>query len=92
MSTDPTGVEIHGTRARRVTYYGRGERRQPMTDEQQAAKIRALLEERAGYEARGDMERAAQVDASLSHLGHRAAKPVDRAEKRPAADKDAATR
>lgn len=56
-----------------------------MTDEERAGKIRALLEERAGYVQRGQSERAAQVDAELARIGHQAAKPVERAEKRPAA-------
>lgn len=53
-----------------------------MTDEERARQIRALLEERAGYEARGDSDRAAQVDAELSRLGAQGKPPVKRAEQR----------
>ena len=53
-----------------------------MTDEERARQIRALLEERAGYVARGDSGRAAQVDAELSRLGAQGKAPAKRAEQR----------
>lgn len=55
----------------------------PMTSEQRAAQIAALLEERRGYEARGDTTRVADVDAELRALGHEGSAPIARAEKRP---------
>lgn len=77
--SDPVGVEVHGTRVHRVTYYGRAQEVLVMTDEQRAAQIRALLEERRGYEARGDVERLQGVDAELARLGAAGAAPAKRA-------------
>ena len=37
--------------------------------------VQALLEERAGYLARGRMDRVAQVDAQLKHYGIEVEKP-----------------
>jgi hypothetical protein len=56
-----------------------------VTKEEREATIRALLAERRGYELRGESERVAEVDAELRRLGHEAAKPQARAERRPAA-------
>lgn len=39
-----------------------------MTGEDRSATVRALLEERRGYVARGYVERVALVDAQLSQL------------------------
>lgn len=55
-----------------------------MTSEQRAAYIRGLLDERAGYESRGETDRANQVNEQLRLLGHEAATPQKRSEKRPA--------
>lgn len=55
-----------------------------MTKEDEKATIAALLEERRGYELRGEDERVAQVDAQLKHLGHDAEKASKRAARRPA--------
>ena len=55
----------------------------PMTSEQRAAQIAALIEERRGYQQRGDTARMADVDAELRALGHEGTTPVARAEKRP---------
>ena len=55
-----------------------------MTDEMREARIRALVEERAGYVVRGLDDRVAEVDAALRALGHGAAPKAKRAEKRPA--------
>jgi hypothetical protein len=57
-----------------------------VTDEQRAAKIRALLEERAGYQQRGQTDRAAAVDAELRRLGAAGTPPAKRASTRPAAN------
>lgn len=51
------------------------------------AQIAALLRERRGYEAQGKADRVADVDAALALLGHEAAKPSSRAERRPASGK-----
>lgn len=63
----------------------------PMTSEQRAAQITALIEERRGYEIAGDTGRIADVDAELRRLGHEGTTPAARAEKRPRQRK-AATR
>ena len=55
----------------------------PMTSEQRQAHITALLEERNGYEQRGDTDKVAQVNAELRAMGHEATTPAARAEKRP---------
>lgn len=54
-----------------------------MTSEQRAAQIAALLEERRGYEIKGDADKVAQVDAELRAHGYEGAPPAARAEKRP---------
>jgi hypothetical protein len=54
-----------------------------VSKEDDKATIAALLEERRGYEMRGQADRVAQVDRQLSALGHNAAKASARAEKRP---------
>lgn len=54
-----------------------------MTSEQRQAYIKALLEERRGYESRGDVERVAEVEAELRAVGHEGSTPASRAEKRP---------
>jgi len=46
--------------------------------------IAALIRERAGYEAQGNEEGVAAVDAELRAFGHKAAAPAKRAEIRPA--------
>lgn len=53
-----------------------------MTKEQIAARVRALLEEKAGYEARGMEERAWQVELQLRELGSGAEAPHKRSERR----------
>lgn len=58
-----------------------------LTDEQRAAQIAALIEERRGYEIHGQKDRVAEVDAVLSHLGHQAQAPAKRAQTRKAAGK-----
>jgi hypothetical protein len=52
------------------------------TDEQVAAYIQALLVERAGYVQHGLLDRAAEVDAELRRVGHKASAPAKRAERR----------
>ena len=54
-----------------------------MTNEERTATIGSLLRERAGYEARGQTERVAQVDAQLRLLGVEAKIKSERAERRP---------
>lgn len=53
-----------------------------MTDKQREQKIRALLEERRGYEVNGNKERVEQVDEELRKLGAAGATPVRRATRR----------
>jgi hypothetical protein len=53
-----------------------------MTDEEREGKIRALLEERAGYQEKGLTDRVAEVDAQLRFLGAEGAAPAKRATKR----------
>jgi hypothetical protein len=48
-------------------------------DELVRETITALLEERRGYEMRGDEERIAEVDAELKRLGHSGKPPSKRA-------------
>lgn len=55
----------------------------PMTSEQRTNLINALIEERRGYELRGDTSRVEDVDAELRALGHEGTTPAARAEKRP---------
>jgi hypothetical protein len=56
-----------------------------VTSEQRAAYIKGLLDERAGYEKRGDTDRVNEVNEQLRRLGHDAETPAKRAERRPAA-------
>lgn len=53
-----------------------------MTDEQRAAKIEALLEERRGYAIHGLTDQVAEVDAELKRLGAEGTTPAKRAAKR----------
>jgi high-affinity nickel permease len=53
-----------------------------MTDEQRAAKITALVEERRGYVLCGDTDHVAAVDAELRRLGAEGAPAVAKAAKR----------
>lgn len=55
-----------------------------MDEETKARQIAALIEERRGYELKGDDDRVKQVDASLRALGAAGAPPAKRAAKRPA--------
>ena len=54
------------------------------TKEQEAAYIAALLRERAGREIDEDEDALKAIDAELRRVGHKAASPAKRAEKRPA--------
>lgn len=54
------------------------------TEESQKEHILALLEERAGLEAKEDAEGVKAVDEQLKLYGHKASAPRDRSEKRPA--------
>lgn len=54
-----------------------------MTNEQRAAQIRALLDERRGYVLYDRPDRVKDVDAELRRLGYDAGAPNTRAEKRP---------
>jgi hypothetical protein len=58
-----------------------------MTSEQTAEYIRALLEERRGYEAFGNAAGIAEVDAELSRVGHKAKTPRKRAERMSAPER-----
>jgi len=49
------------------------------SDEERAAHIKALLHERAGYEARGDQDGISQVNAELDRLSANAKPPAKRA-------------
>ena len=60
-----------------------------MTNEQRAETIRALLAERRGYVLYNKPDRIKDVDEQLRALGHDAATPQTRAEKRPRARKPA---
>jgi hypothetical protein len=53
------------------------------TKEQERAYIAGLLAERAGLEQKGDDEAVKAVDAELKRMGHEAAAPAQRAERRP---------
>ena len=53
-----------------------------MTDEKRADLIRSLLQERRGYEARGDKARVEEVDAELRRLGAEGVAPAKRATRR----------
>ncbi len=53
-----------------------------MTDQERAGKIRALLEERHGYEVRGLTGSVSEVDEQLRLLGAQGATPVKRAAQR----------
>ena len=55
------------------------------TKEQEAAYIAGLLRERAGREQEGDEKSVKVIDAELRRVGHKAAAPAKRAEKRPRA-------
>lgn len=52
------------------------------TTEQDAAYLAALVEERKGYEAHGDDDRLAQVDAELTRVRDDAKAPAKRAQTR----------
>lgn len=54
------------------------------SDEERKAMIAALLRERRGYEIHGDEGGMAAIDRDLKRLGHEAAAPPKRAERRPA--------
>jgi hypothetical protein len=56
-----------------------------MTNEERAAYIAAMIEERRGTVARGMDDRTAAIDAELARVGHEGATPAKRAAKRPAA-------
>lgn len=56
-----------------------------MTNEQRANYIAGLIHERNVYEKRGDQDGVEQVNAQLRKIGHDAAAPQKRAERRPAA-------
>lgn len=58
-----------------------------MTNEQRTNTINALIHERNIYEKRGDQDGVDQVNAELRKLGHDAATPIQRAERRPATRK-----
>jgi hypothetical protein len=53
-----------------------------MSDEERAGKIRALLEERHGYEQRGDTVGVSDVDTQLRLLGAEGTPKAQRAAKR----------
>lgn len=77
---DPTGVRVAGIGGV-VHFYGRAGRNE-MTDQQREGTIRALVEERRGYVARGEQSRVDLVDKALRELGAEGAPPVVRAAKR----------
>ena len=52
------------------------------TEEQRAGYIRALLEEKAGYERTGQLDRAAEVQAQLVAMGAAGEPPTKRATRR----------
>lgn len=54
------------------------------SDEQRAATIKALLQERYYAAVKGDQDTLDQIEKELRRLGHEAARPEERAEKRPA--------
>lgn len=53
-----------------------------MTEEERAGKIRALLEERRGYEVRGEQSRVDLVNKALRDLGAEGTPPVARSARR----------
>lgn len=55
-----------------------------MTDEQKAEHLRALIEERRGYELAGKTERVALVDVEIKRFGGEAKAPAKRAQTRKA--------
>jgi hypothetical protein len=59
-----------------------------MTNEQRRQEIIGLLHERSIFEKRGDTASVELVNEQLRYLGHQAAAPVRRAERRPAAKKE----
>jgi len=63
-----------------------------ISNEQRAAYIKALLQERAGYEKRGNANGVAEVDEELRTIGSAGAIPVAKAEKRPAVKRNKETR
>lgn len=81
--SDPTGVRIAGIGGV-VHYYGRFRKVNPMTDDQRAARIRALIEEREGYRRRGEQSRVELVEKALRDLGAEGETPAARAAKRVA--------
>jgi len=52
-----------------------------LTDEQREDRIGALIRELAGYEQRGDTDRAKQVKTELDRLGAKGKAPQKRAAK-----------
>lgn len=55
-----------------------------MTEQKRKEYIAALLREREMRERDGKLENVKLIDEQLAVLGHRAEKPVERAERRPA--------
>lgn len=55
-----------------------------MTDEKRQQHLRALIEERDGYAAKGNLRMVAVVEAQLARLGAEAEVPAKRATKRAA--------
>lgn len=53
-----------------------------MTDEKREQHIRALVEERDGYAAKGNARMVAVVEAQLERLAANAVPPAKRAQKR----------
>jgi hypothetical protein len=53
-----------------------------MNEQARKDNIVALIEERRGWQLKGRADRVADVDAELRRLGHEAAAPVVRAERR----------
>ena len=53
-----------------------------MNEQARKDNIVALIEERRGWQIKGRADRVADVDAELRRLGHEAAPPVRRAERR----------
>lgn len=63
-----------------------------MSNEDRAAYIKALLRERRSCEVRGLEARLPLIDKELRRLGHEAAPPEHRAERRPSAPASRASR
>lgn len=63
-----------------------------LDSEQTKDRITALLAEREGYVRYGRDDKVTEVDAQLAALGHKAAAPAKRAEKRPRSHKRAEKR